>query len=606
MALKLSTKAFILVLVPVLFEVILVSSFFYLNHELEQQRRGEAHARAIATSINQIISLHLKHGLMRAMGHGMPEMLERASEAQSEMRSEVKHLERIVENNKEESRALMKITQLTDRLSVVFEKAQEYSGKGDKEKTNKYWAEYFQGCDAIFVLNDKLVKRNLALVREHKEKVEFLENLHQLLLWTLIFGGVGLAFGLMAFFNYTTTNRLRRLMDTAGRLGAGQPPAARMEGEDELAELDEVFHQLFDSLEALRRRERAILENATEIICSIDKDLRFAEVNQATERLWGYHPDALIGTRVMEILDDESKEEIYDKLEGAQSKLLPTEATFESTIKNLDGSKSECAWSINWSEEDQEFYCVIHDITERKKLDAMKREFVAMVSHDLRTPLATVQLVHELVEDEAKEKLSEQANKELATVRTSISRLIALINNLLDLDKLESGNMDVDLREQELAPVVTESISALRSLAKSRKLELISHIPEDTMAYFDSERVIQVLVNLLSNALKYSPKQSEIRITSERTGDHIRINVIDNGPGISEENVARIFERFKQVSRDDERIHKGSGLGLAICKRIVECHFGAIGVESKVGEGSTFWFTLPASEESVQRINANS
>lgn len=602
-ALKLSNKALILVSVPVLFEIVLVSTLIYLNHEVEQERRGEAHARVIASSINSIISLHLKHGLLRAMGHDIPDMLEKASTAQQDMRAEVKHLEKIVEKYDDERESLMKITQLTERMAVVFEKAQEYSDKGDKAKVAKYWAEYLQGADTIFDLTDKLVRRNLVLVREHKERVEFLESLLQMVQWGFILGGIGLAFGLTIFFNQTTTNRLHKLMDTARRLGAGQPPAARLDGEDELAELDVVFHQLSHSLEALRRRERAILENAAEVIGSIDKDLRFVELNQATDRLWGYKAEELIGTRVMELIDESSQKQVFEKLEGAQAKLLPSEMTFESAIKKRDGTIAECAWSVNWSDEDQEFYCVIHDISERKKLDAMKREFVAMVSHDLRTPLSTVQLVHELIEDEAKEKLSDQANKELATVRDNISRLIALINNLLDLEKLESGSMDVDLRQQELAPVVTESISAVRSLGRSRKIELVSEISNDTMAYFDSERIIQVLVNLLSNALKYSPKSSQIKIISERTGDLIRVSVVDQGPGISEEGVARIFERFKQVSRDDERIHKGSGLGLAICKQIIECHYGTIGVESKVGEGSTFWFTLPASEAAVASKN---
>jgi signal transduction histidine kinase len=126
------------------------------------------------------------------------------------------------------------------------------------------------------------------------------------------------------------------------------------------------------------------------------------------------------------------------------------------------------------------------------------------------------------------------------------------------------------------------------------------------MALFDHERIVQVLVNLLSNALKYSPSSSQVQVAAVVEGEFVRVTVADKGPGIPDAAKQTIFDRFKQVSRDDERIHKGSGLGLAICRSIIECHFGRIGVESTVGNGSTFWFTLPASERVSAAVDSHS
>lgn len=602
---KLSHKAFILVSVPLIFELVLVSMLVYFNEQVQLERAREAHARDIAASINIIIKYNLEFSIFMAMSHSMPEMEARSFDARTRMWSEVKTLNQLVQDRAEEKTSFDRILKLIEEMNRSYRRIQSYQASKNKIAEAATWFKYLGAADEVFKTADLLQGKNTKEILERKERIDRFEHLLHVSALVLIVGNVAIAFGLAASFNATTSRRLLLLMDTANRLAAGQAPKYNLGGHDELTQLDDVFHQLHGALSLLRRRERAILENAVEVICSLDKDLKFAELNQAVNRLWGYLPDDLIGARVAEVLAAEARQLVAEKLETAKASNANSEITFEAPITKHGGGRAESAWSVNWSQEDQAFYCVIHDVTERKKLDALKREFVAIVSHDLRTPLTNVQLIHELVDDEAREKLSHDSYAELSSVRDNVSRLIALINNLLDLEKLESGNMDVEPVQRELAPVVTESISALKSIGKGKKIQLVNTVDEQLEAYFDRERILQVLVNFLSNALKYSPPSSTIEITAETQGDFIRVSVNDQGPGIPEAVIATIFERFKQASRDDERIHKGSGLGLAICKQIVESHCGSIGVDSKPGEGSKFWFTLPASEEVQRKSKVN-
>jgi signal transduction histidine kinase len=176
---------------------------------------------------------------------------------------------------------------------------------------------------------------------------------------------------------------------------------------------------------------------------------------------------------------------------------------------------------------------------------------------------------------------------------------MALINNLLDLDKLESGQMDHLPEQQLLLPVVQSAVDAVSAIAQKNKLTVGIYVDPKLEGYFDQEKLIQVIVNLLSNAYKFSPQSTQVRVVAVPTEGlekgFVRLAIIDQGRGVPLEMQAKIFERFRQTESADGRNQKGSGLGLSICKAIIEQHGGQIGVKSQDGNGSTFWFTVPSS-----------
>jgi signal transduction histidine kinase len=216
-----------------------------------------------------------------------------------------------------------------------------------------------------------------------------------------------------------------------------------------------------------------------------------------------------------------------------------------------------------------------------------------MVSHDMRTPLSAIQGITKLMTLGAFGPLPEKAAEQLARVERSCNRLLALVNDLLDMDKLESGNMQLALKPTQALDIAERSCQALESFAKQHNAQVTINISPDLMVEGDGDRLVQVGVNLLSNAIKYSPEGGLVEVSALTRDGIAEFRITDHGPGIPPQYLDKIFERYTMAPSVDGKKRAGTGLGLPICKQIVEQHGGTIGVESQVGKGSTFWFTVP-------------
>ncbi|MBX9569778.1 MAG: hypothetical protein K2X77_12850 [Candidatus Obscuribacterales bacterium] len=241
---------------------------------------------------------------------------------------------------------------------------------------------------------------------------------------------------------------------------------------------------------------------------------------------------------------------------------------------------------------DRSFHQMAADL---KELEEVKQQFVAMVSHDLRTPLTSVKGFLELLAGGVYGDLNETGEHRAGLAQRNITRLISLINDLLDYEKLQSGKFSLDCREIDVASPINRSIDALRFFAEKEEVALETQ-EVDLKAYADEERLVQVLVNLISNSVKFSPKGGKVTITAVKKDNFVEFNVIDQGRGVPKNMQEAIFERFKQVKTTDATEKGGTGLGLPICKALVECHYGRIGVDSEEGKGSRFWFTIPVTK----------
>lgn len=227
-----------------------------------------------------------------------------------------------------------------------------------------------------------------------------------------------------------------------------------------------------------------------------------------------------------------------------------------------------------------------------REVERLKREFVAMVSHDLRTPLTSVLSTLSILGAGGGGELTKNGEKLVETSEGEVQRLIELISDLLDLAKMEAGKFDLRIRKIAVNDVCKRSINAVEALAKKREMS-IAYEECDFKIDGDEERLIQVLVNLLSNALKYSPAGGKVLVAAEQRGAFVQVSVKDFGEGVPKEAQESIFERFSQAEQTAAQKKQGTGLGLAICKLLVEGHGGSIGVESELGNGSKFWFRIP-------------
>jgi len=242
------------------------------------------------------------------------------------------------------------------------------------------------------------------------------------------------------------------------------------------------------------------------------------------------------------------------------------------------------------------------DISERQQIDKLKNELIANVSHELRTPLTSIHGGLRLLESEVLVKLPQQAKTIVELASRNSTRLLTLVNNLLDVEKLSSGEMNFDVKDVELVGLVDECIASMERTAVKKSIELVHQKTEDKLwTKADKERVGQVLGNLLSNAIKFSPEHSSVKIHLERDGDDEVVCVVeDQGIGISEGQEALLFRRFSQAEAPDTKQHSGTGLGLAVCKGLIEGMDGSIGLMPDTPSGARFFFRLPLSELSNQ------
>ncbi len=232
-----------------------------------------------------------------------------------------------------------------------------------------------------------------------------------------------------------------------------------------------------------------------------------------------------------------------------------------------------------------------------QELDRLKSDFVANVSHELRTPLTAIKGAIDLLLREVAGPLNEKQTHYLARVRSNTHRLAGLINDVLDLSRIEEGKIDLQAERVSLVGLVHEVVETLKPLATEKEIVIRATIPESSsLVWADRDKLTQVLTNLIGNAVKFIPTAGRVTVSGIIDGEWVRVSVADNGPGIPLEEKDRVFEKFYQVAEAGGTKPKGTGLGLAISKALIELHGGKIWVESGLSLGSTFHFTLPIAE----------
>lgn len=229
---------------------------------------------------------------------------------------------------------------------------------------------------------------------------------------------------------------------------------------------------------------------------------------------------------------------------------------------------------------------------ELAKLDRMKTDFVNSVSHELRTPLASIIGYVELLEDRIAGPLNDQQARFVSQIRASAEQLAVMVDELLEAARIEAGTLRLQTETADLREIVTEAVNRMRPMAAGSEIDIQVSLPqEEVVGEVDRRRICQVLLNLLDNAIKFSPRGQTVWVRGREEDGEFRIEVEDRGPGIAEADLPRLFKRFSQLEQGASR--GGTGLGLAISKAITEAHGGRIGVESQLGKGSVFWFTVP-------------
>ena len=336
--------------------------------------------------------------------------------------------------------------------------------------------------------------------------------------------------------------------------------------------------------ESIREREKLshILGNTADVIVVIAPDDRVVLINQSAVGAMHLYPNEnYVGKPLFDTFENETFLDAYRRAKASgdtvtQEVVMPNERIFYANMRVHEG-----------------IGCIIvmHDITPFKEMDKLKSELIGTVSHDLKQPLGVMNGYVELLM--MQQAVSPQGMNHIQMIRRAVQNMRQLIDDLLDLTKIEAG-IKLDLQPVPINAVVVDCLESLRPNVQNKQMTVISEINDSLPNVMgDKSRLRQVLMNLIGNAVKYTPPEGWIKVSAEPRGNMLRLSIQDNGLGISPEDQIHIFDRFYRVRRPETDSIEGTGLGLAIVKSLVEAHNGQIGLESRLGEGSTFYLTLP-------------
>ncbi len=350
--------------------------------------------------------------------------------------------------------------------------------------------------------------------------------------------------------------------------------------------------QAREALAANEDRTRAIIDNMLGGLITADAHGRIESSNPAAERMFRCGGGGLEGHHLSERIPFAEAQTPEGWVREATRKALGRVTEWKAV--RCDGSRFDMELSLFpfATRDGWHFAANVADISERREVERMKKEFVSTVSHELRTPLTSIRGSLGLLTGGVLGQLPDEAKEILSVAERNVIRLVTLINDILDLERLDSGRLEMHFVLVPVSSVVDRAIESIQALAEQTGITIESTSKGGAL-YADPDRLVQVLVNLLSNAVKFSAAGSTIRLSVDESKDLTEIRVTDEGRGIPADLHVAIFERFRQVEATDAREKGGSGLGLAICKAIVEQHGGTIGVESEEGKGSSFWMRLP-------------
>lgn len=347
--------------------------------------------------------------------------------------------------------------------------------------------------------------------------------------------------------------------------------------------------------ESMVRKLAAIVQASKEAIFGIDQEGLISSWNKGAEALYGYTAEEMLKQPVSYLLAypthfDESGTGRSNPLESPEA-VHKCKNGRHITVSVSSFPVPDETGQIGWA-------AIVRDITVQKEAERSIAEFYSVTSHELRTPLSSIRGVLSLLENGVVEANSSEGFELISMARSSSERLIRLVNDILDLRRIESGSINLHKENILASDLLSSALSSVKGIAIESGITLVSELHAEGLIFGDPDRLTQVITNLLSNAIKYS--KSGQKIVSKINREHanrLRFSVIDQGPGISQENYSKLFKKFGQLDSSDTRPKEGMGLGLFIARSIVEQHNGQIGVSEATTGGCHFWFELQLSQE---------
>lgn len=500
--------------------------------------------------------------------------------------------------------------QIVDLNSVVLSASNDMLSVG-KKKTQKEITQALKGYTTEKKVIDAGTRKYMLVmpVRDYEDTLGVvyvlgsmediytnIDNLSRIFIVGILFA-LALTVILGIILANTITKPIKDMTRKIRRIGDGQfDEKVNVIGQDEISQLGTAYNEMMQKLQdALSENEEekeklsSILSNMSDGVIAIDDRGKVILVNRRAAQMLGKENMNLIGMDIAKLIDLESRS--LTKQKDSEGNELDPSFLVQLNLSPLR-KKGELVLGT---------VIVLQDVTEQEKMEGLRREFVANVSHELRTPLTSIKSYVEALNDGAVEDV-ELRNRFMGVLQNETERMIRLVNDLLQLSRLDSSRETLQLGPGSLAFLIEEVADRFHIQAQQREVKLKAEIDKQIAEHryvFDADKLDQVLNNLVSNALKFTPDGGAITLKAKKIEDYIEISVQDTGIGIPEKDLPRIFERFYRVDKARTRNQGGTGLGLSISREIVQAHGGAISIQSALNKGTTVRFRLPAIAEEV-------
>ncbi len=592
-------KLLLLVLIPLVFEILFASSLALLLGYAEEQTDQYEKSKEVVMRINMAVS-GIAHTMLAIflgfISHqerlGLE--LDRATETISESRNMIASTAHI---RPELAYAIAPIPKALDRgLDILTElkKLQADQNVPLSKELSFVYQNLFPLLNELRQITDNLIRAENDMRAVGPRELEvFRIAVFVILGFGLLFSTI-ISISASIVFSKNIVKRLEQIEQNAQLLAIRAPFTAEAIGSDEIDKLAISLEEASHVLTETRQRELTILDVATDVICSIDKRFRFTAVGAAALPSWGYEPDNLLGESLisLQVKEDEPS------FRAALASITGSDASgeFNSQLICKNGNLKDILWKVKWVGATQSFYCVAHDISERRAAERMKQRFIAIASHDLRTPLSSISVTLSILIAGGVGEVPAKAQQILQKADENLERLMDLIRDLLDLEKLEAGKIVMSMSVVSAMDVCLTACDSLEFLADSLGVSIAKPFNDATLRA-DERSLVRVVTNLLANAIKFSPRGSTVSVMIKNLPGMTEISVTDQGPGIPVQDREIIFEKFRQSKSKANTAIKGTGLGLAISKLITEAHGGTIGVDSVEGQGSCFYIRIPSFED---------
>ncbi|MBX3076398.1 PAS domain S-box protein [Candidatus Obscuribacterales bacterium] len=710
---SMAQKGFLAVLILVVSELGFVSVLTLELHTLGNRLEKERHARQVVEHLNRFTSaaqktvaeilkaLPVAQQVREDLGLGM------FKDQLALMRQEMRVLNTLLKDDADSLRLLRQLEVATAEEESSFEFLLSVPhGSIDQAML----APMNSSGEKLTSVCDKLLQK----YQRRDDVTSFTEQSLQRVKITLAVGIlIGLVANLLAimFFMRKVARRISLIADNMSRFARREELLPVQQDNDEIGDIDKAFHRLAEALATAAEQERMLIENATDVVCSIDTRGVFLTVSQAASLQWGYSPERLIGENI-EVLLPEGLSDQFEKLNARIAE--ESDLSFEARLTRKDNVVIDTLWSAHWSPSDGSLFCCIRDITETKQMDnivaaretqlrtaienmpvgivtvdadgmiksankigqallsletssrgrtvagfltpldqttkvendsllhiesssplryaitdgsegkkifvdvtsvrslyrsdetfillddvterhvleIMKTNLVTLLGTTLHKPLIEVQtIVNGLIDRQA---FDESRRARLKRIASNTVRLLGLIEQMLNIESLGVGKLMGAMTPCQLEDVVSDSVESTRDYSEQQRIQLVWDKNDcHATVLGDAQRLVQVVINLISNAIKYSPADTTVSITVIDNLPDLEIRISDQGRGVPEEMREAIFQPFLQTQSSDGRRGAGTGLGLSICKQIIEGHGGKIGVDGKPEGGSVFWIKLP-------------